>query len=396
LRYGLVLRQMMLAGMLVAIGAPSAHAAARAASCAGGAIRPVPDGRVTAFNAIAVLSACDAWVAGGAVIGSASRPLIERWNGSAWHIVPSANPGRQRVPTAFTGVATAGPSVAWAIGVSAGPSNDHGFIERWDGTAWRHVPGGKPFKACDFNGIAVRSGSDAWIVGSYRVQHGLPGSRALIEHWNGHAWKFVPSPALPSSVLRSVSAVSATDAWAVGYYQRVPADPAPQSLIEHWNGKVWKVVPSPNFKDPHGNVGLNLLNGVTAVSRTDAWAVGAEPGHHDRTAVILHWNGRSWKRASAPSAGPSQLNGVAAASPSAVWAVGFRGALAETTQVLVERWNGHSWHAFVAPRTDARTHELDSVAASRTEVWAIGRIARQNSFSGGGVPVQIIVRRWQP
>lgn len=43
---------------------------------------------------------------------------------------------------------------------------------------------------------------------------------------------------------------------------------ASQTLVEHWNGKTWKVQPSPN---PGKGT---LLFGVAATSSTNAWAVG--------------------------------------------------------------------------------------------------------------------------
>ena len=44
-----------------------------------------------------------------------------------------------------------------------------------------------------------------------------------------------------------------------------------QTLIEHWNGTTWSVVASPNV-----GTQLNGLNGVTAVSTSDIWAVGSD------------------------------------------------------------------------------------------------------------------------
>jgi hypothetical protein len=51
-------------------------------------------------------------------------------------------------------------------------------------------------------------------VGGWRLQ-----PDTLILHWNGTAWSKVPSPSPgpKGNFLTSVSAVSPTDAWAVGY-----------------------------------------------------------------------------------------------------------------------------------------------------------------------------------
>lgn len=43
-----------------------------------------------------------------------------------------------------------------------------------------------------------------------------------------------------------------------------------KAVITHWDGSAWNLVPSPS-PSPQ----LNSLNGVTAISATDAWAVGS-------------------------------------------------------------------------------------------------------------------------
>src|SRR5690348_5630714 len=54
------------------------------------------------------------------------------------------------------------------------------------------------------------------------------------------AWNIVPSPNVgTTSHLNSVSVISATDVWAVGYSST-------GTLIEHWDGTSWSIVSSPN------------------------------------------------------------------------------------------------------------------------------------------------------
>ena len=93
------------------------------------------------------------------------------------------------------------------------------------------------------NGVATRSSADAWAVGWSRSAEGDSLS-ALIEHWNGTAWRVVPGPAPgQSSVLSGVAIVSASNAWAVGSYEGNTAPRHDQTLIEHWNGRSWNRVP---------------------------------------------------------------------------------------------------------------------------------------------------------
>jgi hypothetical protein len=59
----------------------------------------------------------------------------------------------------------------------------------------------------------------------------------------GLAWSRVPSPNVgPSaSVLVAVAAVASNDVWAAGHYGFSGA----LTLVEHWDGTAWSVVPSP-------------------------------------------------------------------------------------------------------------------------------------------------------
>jgi len=61
------------------------------------------------------------------------------------------------------------------------------------------------------------SATDAWAVGYYTNSSG--GTEPLLLHWNGTAWKKVTASALGTTenTPYGVSAVSATDAWAAGY-----------------------------------------------------------------------------------------------------------------------------------------------------------------------------------
>src|ERR1700691_6494929 len=98
-----------------------------------------------------------------------------------------------------------------------------------------------------------------------------------------------------------VSAVSATDAWAVGYKcsnaECAIPDLTYTTLIEHWNGRKWSTVASTN---PFPS---DQLTAVSAVSATDAWAVGnATPGETATSAQMLieHWNRRKGSPTPAP------------------------------------------------------------------------------------------------
>lgn len=195
------------------------------------------------------------------------------------------------------------------------------MIEHWNGTAWKVQASSNPGGAFDvLDGIAAASSSRAWAVGSYE-NAGV--NQTLIEYWNGMAWKVQASPNVGTgeNVLVAAAATSGANAWAVGHYHTGTHD---ATLIERWNGISWKRVPSPN---PEGSTSDNLLFGVAATSATSAWAV----GYHDNGTTVLslveHWNGTAWRRVPTPSPGgpgnTSTFWGVAGTNCGNAWAVGY-------------------------------------------------------------------------
>jgi hypothetical protein len=269
---------------------------------------------------------------------------------------------------------------AWAVGSYDDGTTDQTLIEHWNGTTWKIQPAPNPGGLTSYGelyGVAATSPTDAWAVGYYADSAGP--YQTLIEHWNGKAWKVAPSPSPGgsgvSSELYGVAVASSTDAWAVGEAQ------GHKGLIEHWNGKAWKVESSPTldrFRHTNGRFAarpLAGLNGVVAASSNDAWAVGfRSTGTADQT-LIEHFNGKAWKVQTSPNPGGSSnynaLSGVAATSSTNAWAVGgyYNGT---TNLTLVERWNGKSWKHQKSPNPKAND-ELEGVAAtSSSNAWAVG------------------------
>jgi hypothetical protein len=73
--------------------------------------------------------------------------------------------------------------------------------------------------------------------------------------------------------LRATTALSATDVWAVGTTQQ--NDGSILTLTEQFDGKTWKVVPSPNpGKD--GGLIVNSLNAVASPGGGAVFTVGSK------------------------------------------------------------------------------------------------------------------------
>jgi hypothetical protein len=71
-------------------------------------------------------------------------------------------------------------------------------------------------------------------------------------------------------------------------------------------GAGWTVTPSPNPGT------TNFLQGVAAISSTDAWAVGYDYDVNDHQfTVTQHWDGSKWNLAPSPSPGTGRRCGDA-------------------------------------------------------------------------------------
>jgi len=217
--------------------------------------------------------------------------------------------------------------------------------------------------------VTVISRCNAWAVGSQQIS----GTQlALIEHWNGHAWAEVPSPAAgASNQLWAVDALSARDVWAVGTFNNGTAD---RSLVLRWNGTIWRKVRSPN--PAHAtNV---VLRGMESVSANQVWAVGSDKIGSTVKTLAIAWNGRGWKQVATPSPGGSALlRAVTATSSSNAWAVGDVAGLTNN-RTLILHWNGRAWKRVASPSPGLDNH-LQSVAATTSaNVWAVGSASGAN------------------
>ncbi|HJP66454.1 MAG TPA: hypothetical protein VKA30_09155 [Actinomycetota bacterium] len=201
-------------------------------------------------------------------------------------------------------------------------------------------------------------------------------------------WTIVESPS-PGTILNSlgaVAAVSATDAWAVGFEGHVErGEFVEDPLIEHWDGRAWTVARVP---DVHG-----LLADVAAVASDDVWAVGQAGSEDESTSLTLHWDGRRWSAVRSPIVARGYLLDVSATGPEDVWAVGV---VTGTFETIVEHWDGTAWRLVSHPSPRSDYVNLGSVlAVAADDVWMAGNFLDANAAD---VPFseRWDGRRWRP
>jgi hypothetical protein len=249
--------------------------------------------------------------------------------------------------------ATASASVSRPIGrnTSSAPNTPGWSLAASPNTDAMHNDG--------LSAVACTSTSDCWTVGS-QTSGGY--SQTMIEHWNGKSWSIVTSPNTSSTrnnYLAGVTCVSSSDCWAVGSHGD-DASNISQTLTLHWDGSAWSVVASPNTSLTQDTV-FNDLRSVSCTSTADCWAVGqyfadSHTGLGYAQTLIERWDGISWTIVVSPNGGgvPNFLNDVTCISPLDCWAVGIRSAYSVATrsyvpQTLTERWDGVSWTIVTSP-----------------------------------------------
>lgn len=294
---------------------------------------PTTPGNTASLAGVSASSTTDAWAIGRTQVNRSDfAPLALHWNGTAWSVSSSA-------ATALAGQIGAGvtdisPTDAYAIGGGLGSAHT-GLVAQWNGTTWTRLTVPQPSTdglASNLDAISADGPNDVWIVGTYEdeISSTFIQSETYSLHWNGSTWSVVPMPLASNSsvnnffLFNSIKANSPTDVWAVGD-QGVAGTTTGSTLIEHWNGTAWSIVPSPS-----PGSGADLTGVTTSNAANDVWAVGeyTPAGGAVAQTLTLNWNGTSW--VTVPSAdaatGASVLAGVATTPGAAiVQAVGLRG-----------------------------------------------------------------------
>jgi hypothetical protein len=224
-------------------------------------------------------------------------------------------------------------------------------------------------------GIAPISSNDIWAVGEYNsgVVPTVTGRRTLIQHWDGSQWSVVPSSHLdPASFdgvfLEDVVALASDDVWAVGHADDYGSLNS-ATLVAHWDGALWSVVPGPN---PGGDEFPDKLFAVAAIGPNRLYAVG-ETGYPTQS-LILRWNGSEWVQV--PNQCQGTLLGISAVSASEIFAV---------SATTVCRFDGASWSDFPSPPANYPFFNAfkDVAAIAPDDVWVVGSQA-QEVFTGAG------------
>ena len=331
----------------------------------------------------AFVSADEWWAVGD--VGLALHPnqtLILRFDGSKWSVVVSPNEGTAN--NGLNGVSMI-PGAGWAVGYTQINGPYQPLAMSWDGKKWSlNSPPNLPSDSL-FTAVDTLADGSAWAVG---FQTTTAGTRlTLIEHASGGAWAPVASPNVKASALNSLMAVSGTQAtglWAVGFWL---SPTGLQPLVLRYD----TTKPSPSWVSVSGVPAPGkidtVLTGVDVRTASDVWAVGYyNDGSADRP-LALHWDGSTWARSPVPGTGV--LRDVQALASGKVWAAGsYYNVSAQRYQTLVVHFNGTAWTTVVSADSGSADDQLIGLAANPTGsmITLAGRGAPTRSSNRRAVP----------
>ncbi len=262
----------------------------------------------------------------------AVRPLVEHWNGTRWSVMTRPVPAGAR-DAVLSGVSCHSTTSCFAVGYYARPgAGVQTLVERWNGSRWSVMKSAN-WSVSFLTGVWCPGAASCYAVGGVSNSTTVDPT-AFVEHWNGTSWSIVPSPdptRSTQSALARVSCPSTDNCFAVG---ESSAGEMFKTLVEHWNGTRWSIMTSPNPAAKQA-----FLSSVSCPSTTSCDAVGYYYAGRATRTLVEHWNGASWSITATPNpsgAAHAELNGVSCHSPSSCFAVGSRGN-ARGDGTLIER-----------------------------------------------------------
>ena len=260
------------------------------------------------------------------------------------------------------------------------------MVQHWDGTSWSLVTVPQPGSESELSSISALSADDIWAVGYYIDTPTSAGEHPYIAHWDGSNWTQASSPDFgSSSYLEGVAAVAPDAVWAVGGYVNQPGLGA-LTLALFWDGTAWAGVPSPNPGQ------WNYLISATATGVDDMWAVGVispnDPNTGYQRTLTIHCTRSACNTVISPNvgAGNNFLEDVSAFSSSDVWAVGSSEVITDprTTVPLTIHWNGQGWSVLTTPPLPAGTNGdfWDVMPVAANTAWAVGSTYNSSTSVG--------------
>jgi hypothetical protein len=176
---------------------------------------PTPRTADATLRGVDASGEADAWAVGWSVgRGGRHRTLALHSDGTSWTAVATPDPGEG--DHFLSAVVALEADDAWAVGWSIdGDSGDRPLVLRWDGSAWTGVPlppiGGR----VQLTDVAASGANEVWVAG--RATDETQTFASLLLRWDGRDWRRVSTPDVGADD-DTLAGVAVTDGapWGVG------------------------------------------------------------------------------------------------------------------------------------------------------------------------------------
>ncbi|SHF80528.1 hypothetical protein [Streptoalloteichus hindustanus] len=275
---------------------------------------PTPSVEDVKLRAVAGSARNDVWAVGEQRDPTTRiRTLTQHWDGREWTVVPSPSPADQK--NSLSAVAVAGPDDVWAVGETESTGDgrwpeNRPLLQRWNGRHWTVVPTPLSEVRASFHTVVVRSPDDVWIgalVGSpfeKRIATAL--------RWDGRSWHRCDVPDKDGVDRVGLGAAPDGRPLLVGVhrYSRNSA----RTRVWHWTGSEWTKVTVSYLENYNGDFGAPAADGSGRV-----WLVGGPGGG---TGGLFEWDGRRWTAIEPKTGGRGRFAAVTALPGGRVWVGG--------------------------------------------------------------------------
>jgi hypothetical protein len=237
--------------------------------------------------------------------------------------------------------------------------------------------------------VAAAAPDAAWAGGYTGRAGGGTGWGTLMMHWDGTHWARVTSPPVLNGapgIIEGIAALSPSDAWAVGFTG--PSATTLKPLLLHWDGTRWTQVAAPL-------PAAGFLDAIAMTPHSGGWAIGQEgTSANAGKSLLLRWDGRNWQKIPAPAALGDHLTprGVAVTSPGTAWVIALGDTASKFGRSAVMRWTTRSWEraAFALDRPNVQLFQVAS--APDGTAWAVGQDA--TGADSRGIERPPLTMRW--
>ena len=196
--------------------------------------------------------------------------------------------------------------------------------------------------------VSAVSATDAWAVGDY----------GHLLHYIGATWVTVDDPALHGSLLSDVKMLSATEGWAVA-----------GTKAFQYTGGAW-------VERSNGLSEDLTVTHISVVDSNNIWGYGMKsvppPNTPDKVPTLIHWGGSRWIAGGPYMYSTIYLNAISMRGPSDGWVVGWEDILGAGPRVY--HFDGFSWTPATPPPTGTEYGLVSGVwATGPGDVWMTGQ-----------------------